>query len=173
MSRQGKGNKTEKKPFPADNMRETTVWEKGESLAACHGPCSRGGGPPIWGSQDNSGGKGPQEVTGTASCSKQGKLWGQTRLLRALFSWVLNISKDGACMASPSNLFYCLTVLIAEKHFFISLWTAVLPSPKLGESVFCCLLEIIGRTGPISYSALLVMGTQGEYHPFTTTLWVC
>lgn len=41
---------------------------------------------------------------------------------------VLTISKDGACIASPGNLLYCLTVLIVEKVFFITLWTAVLLS---------------------------------------------
>lgn len=41
----------------------------------------------------NSAWKGPQEVSHPAFCSKQGQLWGQTRLPGALASWVLEILK--------------------------------------------------------------------------------
>lgn len=41
--------------------------------------------------------EGPQEVSSPTSCSKRGQLWGQMRFLRALFSWVLQNSKDGGC----------------------------------------------------------------------------
>ena len=36
------------------------------------------------GSQDSSGWKGPQQVSGPTSCSQQGQLWGQNRLLQGL-----------------------------------------------------------------------------------------
>lgn len=58
--------------------------------------------------------KGPQEVSGPTSCSQQGQLQGQTRMLSDVSSWVLKTSRDGACTAPLGSVLYflhCLKVL--------------------------------------------------------------
>lgn len=64
--------------------------------------------------QNNSGWKEPQEVAGPVFCSKQGQREGQTRLLKALSSWVLKTFKDEKCTVSLSNLFQCLTDILSD-----------------------------------------------------------
>lgn len=56
------------------------------------------------GGQDSSCGKGLQEVSGPTSSSCQ--LWGQTRLLGALVSWVLETSKAGGSTAFLGILYH-------------------------------------------------------------------
>ena len=62
-------------------------------------------------------------------CSKQGQLWGLTRLLRALPPWVLKKFRDGACPSSPGSLYLCLPsdlpVLTGER-FQYPAWTVLL-----------------------------------------------
>jgi len=55
--------------------------------------------------------KGPQEVFSLMSCSKQGHLWVQCRLLMDLGSWVLKIFNDRHCATSLGILHQSLTVL--------------------------------------------------------------
>lgn len=50
----------------------------------------------------------------------QGQLWGQTRLLRALPSRVLETSKVGGSTASPGILYHCWTVLMVGIFLLIS-----------------------------------------------------
>lgn len=47
------------------------------------------------GSQDSSICRGPLKDSSPSSCSEQGQLWGQSRLFRALFRWVLRLYSDG------------------------------------------------------------------------------
>jgi len=47
------------------------------------------------GSQDNSGGKRPQEVCSPTSCPRQGQSWGHNRLLRFWSHLALKTLKDG------------------------------------------------------------------------------
>jgi len=92
-------------------------------------------------SQDNSGWKGPQEVASPTSCSKQGQLWSQTRLLRALSRQVLKSSRDGDGTASLGSLLYCLAVLRVKS--FSSLLSTYAhyvslphPAPPWGDQVW-------------------------------------
>lgn len=62
-------------------------------------------------SQNHSGMKRPQDVSGPSSCSEQSQLWGQPRLLRALSSQVSKSSKGGDYMASQGRLLKCLALL--------------------------------------------------------------
>lgn len=51
--------------------------------------------------------EGPWEVSGPTSCSLQGQLWGQTKLLRDVSSWLLEASEEVTCAASTGNLLHC------------------------------------------------------------------
>jgi len=87
-------------------MRRTAMKEKLECMVS-------------WESQTCSGGKGPQQAFSPNLSSKQGHLWGQTRLLRQL----LKISKDGNCTTSLANLFHCWAVLVGKMFYSYSVWT--------------------------------------------------
>lgn len=65
-------------------------------------------------SQVSTGGKGPQQISSPTTCTNQGQLWDQTRLLRALSSRVLETSKERVYTVSVSNTFQCLTVLVGN-----------------------------------------------------------
>jgi len=52
-----------------------------------------------------------------AFCTKQDHLSAQTRLLRALSSWVLKTSKDGNCSTSLGKLFQCWTTCCYRCHW--------------------------------------------------------
>lgn len=56
-------------------------------------------------SSEDTGWKGPQEISSSASCTKQGQAWSHTTLAKALFTQVLKTSKDGDCTASPGSAF--------------------------------------------------------------------
>lgn len=62
-------------------------------------------------SQNHSGMKEPQDVSGPSSYSEQSPLWGQTKLLKALSSQVSKRSKGEDYMASQDNLLKCLDLL--------------------------------------------------------------
>lgn len=55
-----------------------------------------------------------QEVCSSISCSKRSQLWDHTMILRASFSWVFKISKDGNCKTSLGSFFLCLTVSMGK-----------------------------------------------------------
>lgn len=61
-------------------------------------------------SSEDTGLKGPQEISSSASCTKQGQAWSHTTLATALFTQVLKTAKDGDCTASPGNAFPCPAV---------------------------------------------------------------
>lgn len=56
------------------------------------------------------------KVSAPDLCPKQGQLWDQSRLLKALSTWVLKTSGDG--IAFQGNLVCCLTVVMGK-----ILWT--------------------------------------------------
>lgn len=60
------------------------------------------------------------KVSSPKSCSKQGQLWGQSRLLKALSNWILKTCKNGGCTRQLGNLFHC----------WPSLWRNVFPCIK-------------------------------------------
>lgn len=62
-------------------------------------------------SQNHSGMKRPQVVSGASSCLEQSLLWGQARLLRALSSQASKSAKGGQSMTSQGNLLKCLALL--------------------------------------------------------------
>lgn len=68
-------------------------------------------------SQDNSGWKNSQEVSGTVPDTKQGQLWCQTRLFRASSRWALKNSKDADCTSFLKKPFANIFIgsLIREK----------------------------------------------------------
>lgn len=69
---------------------------------------------------ENSCWKGPQQVSSPASCSKQGRLWGQTGLFRAVSSWGLKRFQDGNGLTLPGSLLQCLPVLMGTKILLVS-----------------------------------------------------
>lgn len=52
------------------------------------------------------------KVSAPDLCPKQGQLWDQSRLLKALSTWVLKTSGDG--IAFQGNLVCCLTVVMGK-----------------------------------------------------------
>lgn len=56
--------------------------------------------------------KTPHDISSPTSCSKQGQLWDQTRLLRVFFSCALKTLKDGDCTTTLGNLLRCLIFLM-------------------------------------------------------------
>lgn len=61
-------------------------------------------------------------ITGSPGSSVQPPA--QTRLLRALSSWILKTCRDGDCTASLGNLSHCLTVLMAESFSSYPGWAS-------------------------------------------------
>jgi len=47
-------------------------------------------------------------------------IFNKIRLLKALSSFTLNVSRDGASTTSPGNLSQCFTILIVKNFFIIS-----------------------------------------------------
>lgn len=72
------------------------------------------------GPQGNSGWKRPQKICTVPSCSKQGQLWDQTSLFRALSTHSWRISKVGDLTTSLSNLFQHRPILKMNKFFLIT-----------------------------------------------------
>lgn len=68
----------------------------------------------------NSGWKGSQGIFSPTSCSKQGELWYQTRLLSAYTITSLEISTDGHCITSLGNLVQCPASLMVKNICLIS-----------------------------------------------------
>lgn len=67
---------------------------------------------------------------GPTLCTKQGQSQSYSKLLRALSSWVLNISKDGESTTILGNLFQCLTTLTVKNILpCCSLWSIWLNFP--------------------------------------------
>lgn len=69
---------------------------------------------------ENSLWKGPQEVCSPICCAKQGQLWAQTRLPRAISSRGLKHFPSGDGPASLHNLFQCPAVLMGKKSILLS-----------------------------------------------------
>ena len=67
-------------------------------------------------SQDNLSCERPQEGSSPTSCSWQGQLWCQTKLLRALSILGMEIFKNRDCTTSLSNL---CTTLTGEKKWLL------------------------------------------------------
>lgn len=65
----------------------------------------------------NSDCKGPQEISKWTSFSEQEQLWYQTRLLRALFSWILKTLIHRDHTTSLGNLLHSFSVIRANKFF--------------------------------------------------------
>lgn len=51
--------------------------------------------------------------------SKQGQLWDQLRLLKALSNWILKTCKDGGCTMPLGNLFHCWLSLLTNVFLHI------------------------------------------------------
>ena len=64
-----------------------------------------------WG---NSAWKGPQEVSRLTFCSRQGEVWDQTILLKALSSWAFKTSEGRDRTTSVGNLCHCQTLLAVQ-----------------------------------------------------------
>lgn len=101
------------------------VWSRGKGMSrfkaevkiiavACPAQCTSHTG------MENSLWKGPQEVCSPIHCAKQGQLWAQTRLLRAISSQGLKHFPSGDGPASLHNLFQCPTVLMGKKSILLS-----------------------------------------------------
>ena len=81
-------------------------------------------------------GRGPRWSLSTP-CSKQGQLWGQTRLLTASSSSILKTSKDGGCTTSLSDLLQYWTVL-REKTFPCIQPEVLISTDACGLLFSCC-----------------------------------
>lgn len=62
--------------------------------------------------QGNSCGREPLQISSAAFCSRQGQLWEQLRLLRALSNQILKFSKGGGDTNSLDNLLECFSLLL-------------------------------------------------------------
>ena len=71
-----------------------------------------------------------------SSCSRQGQLWGQTRLWRTWSIWVLKIARGGDSIASLGKLFHCLNVLVVWKLFLYPVWKSLVSA--FGHCLFLC-----------------------------------
>lgn len=82
---------------------------------------------------------------------------GLTRLLRALYSWVLKTSKNRDCVTSLGNPLHCRAVLMVKMIFLIAnlnfCFRLVLAVPH-APTMYCC-------EEPRAVSSILPIGTGG------------